>query len=323
MKSQSEEACQGSPESMAHGRRVLLVIAHDATRESLIRPISATGAQCSTVDSRSAALEAISRAAKDEKPYDVVLVDSLLPHAEGYQLAFEIKANRDVPPTAVFILIPFGQEALVPENRLMEDLDGVLSKPVRPTELLKILLSTPSSRGDALTSCAQGNAHSSTSAHQYLGQVLLVEDNPVNREVALAMLLGLGLNVDVAENGREAVEATLGVSYDLILMDCQMPDMDGYEATACIRDTEQYTQGKPLHIPIIALTAHALEGDRARCMAAGMDDYLSKPFSREQLVGILERWLSRNPMKLDQACPPSCSPHLPIAEEHSLEQNRN
>jgi signal transduction histidine kinase/ActR/RegA family two-component response regulator len=121
--------------------------------------------------------------------------------------------------------------------------------------------------------------------------VLLAEDNPVNQLVALAMLENLGCQVEIVASGRDAVEATLRTGFDLVLMDCQMPEMDGYQATALIRENERITCGGGVSTPIIALTAHAMEGDRDRCLAAGMDDYLAKPFTRDQLREVLRRWL--------------------------------
>jgi len=121
------------------------------------------------------------------------------------------------------------------------------------------------------------------------GRVLLVEDNRFNQKVADSMLNKLGLEVETVDNGRDAVAHWAHSPCDVILMDCQMPDMDGFAATRAIREQER---GRGRHIPIVALTANALEDDRQRCIAAGMDDYLSKPFSQKDLVAILGRWLS-------------------------------
>jgi CheY-like chemotaxis protein len=121
--------------------------------------------------------------------------------------------------------------------------------------------------------------------------VLLVEDNPVNREVALSMLENLGCRVEMATDGLEAVEAASRTRFDLILMDCQMPRMDGYQATELIRQNERIPCREPIRVPIVALTAHAMEGDRHQCLLAGMDDYLTKPFTQEQLRELLERCL--------------------------------
>jgi two-component system, sensor histidine kinase and response regulator len=119
---------------------------------------------------------------------------------------------------------------------------------------------------------------------------------PVNCEVGLGMLEFLGYHVDLAENGRQAVEAILRERYDLVFMDCQMPVLDGFAATATIRRHEA-SIGTGHHIPIIALTANAMEGDRDKCLAAGMDDYLSKPFSQEDLRAALQRWMVTKPLE--------------------------
>jgi CheY-like chemotaxis protein/HPt (histidine-containing phosphotransfer) domain-containing protein len=121
------------------------------------------------------------------------------------------------------------------------------------------------------------------------GRLLLVEDNPINQLVATRMLVKLGYEVDVAENGQAALDATEMTAYDAVLMDCQMPEMDGYQATAAIRRRE----GGARHTPIIAMTAAAMEGDRDVCIAAGMDDYLAKPVRTELLVEVLDRWVDR------------------------------
>jgi CheY-like chemotaxis protein/HPt (histidine-containing phosphotransfer) domain-containing protein len=148
------------------------------------------------------------------------------------------------------------------------------------------------------------------------GRILLAEDNFVNQRVAATMLKGLGCRVEVAANGFEVVAALEDHAYDVILMDCQMPEMDGFEATRVIR--ERAAQTAQRRIPIIALTAHAMKGDREQCLAAGMDDYLSKPFTLQQLQTILQRWLPQEPVS--QPTPePATLPGAPGVESRVVQ----
>ncbi len=151
-------------------------------------------------------------------------------------------------------------------------------------------LQIPTDQETALSKYRQEQQESNPYICMYDGQVLLAEDNITNQLVAEGMLELFGCKVDLAANGRQAVEAVKKKKYDLILMDCQMPELDGYSATGEIREFEQRVGGT--HIPIIALTAHTMSGDRERCLTAGMDDYLSKPLYPKQLQSVLERWLA-------------------------------
>lgn len=163
------------------------------------------------------------------------------------------------------------------------------------------------------------------------GRILVAEDNPVNHQVALAMLELLGCRVDVVCTGQEAVEAVSRAPYDLILMDCQMPGMDGYAATRLIRGHERQGAGR---IPIVALTAHASKGDRAMCLAAGMDDYLSKPYTQQELRAMVQRWLpaslspapSLSGVERQGTSAPSVPPHsvgLVVLERHAFDAMRS
>jgi len=164
--------------------------------------------------------------------------------------------------------------------------DAYLTKPVRRSQLYNALCEAVGIAVEVAQSSAPSTERRTSGV-----RVLLVEDNEVNRKLALHMLKRLGCSVDVATNGREAVEKTASHAYDLVLMDIQMPEMDGIEATRRIREREE---GSGKHLPIIAMTAHAMEGDRERCLNAGMDDYLSKPVKIERLAQVIEKW---NPVR--------------------------
>lgn len=190
--------------------------------------------------------------------------------------------------------------------------DSWATKPVRKSLLYQALLglcrgTTRHQAPDPAPSTPLLPAAQSTAL-----RLLLVEDTPVNREVALGMLELLGHHVDIATNGLKAVEAIARKPYDLVLMDCQMPVMDGFTATATIRTREQ-AAGKMPRLPIIALTAHAIEGDRERCLSAGMDDYLTKPYTLPQLQDFLARW-SDPARATAQSQPPDSPKDLPNSE---------
>jgi len=172
------------------------------------------------------------------------------------------------------------------------DLSGVgvgqLTKPVRPTRLREALCDAL--RGDDVSRLRPRMpsippAAAGTPARSL--RILVAEDNLVNQRLAVRLLERAGHRVDLTANGRDAVEALGRAAYDLVLMDCQMPEMDGFEATRAIRAAEQ---GTDRHIPIVALTANAMQGDREKCLEAGMDDYLAKPFTNQTLAAVLARW---------------------------------
>jgi CheY-like chemotaxis protein len=157
------------------------------------------------------------------------------------------------------------------------------------------------------------------------GRILLAEDNPVNQEVAVGMLESLGCQADVVATGLQAVEALERGSYDVVLMDCQMPEMGGLEATRVIREREALPSSShpPVHTPIIALTAHAMPSDRAQCLAAGMDDYLSKPFTLEALRATLARWLSPQSAAASPSAERSEPPRLDSLDRKALDTLRS
>jgi CheY-like chemotaxis protein/HPt (histidine-containing phosphotransfer) domain-containing protein len=248
--------------------------------------LTAWGAEVISADSGAAALERLTQSAHTPTPIDLAILDLHMPDMDGLMLAHAIRAN---PALHRVDLLALSSGEPQPHKRSAEPFNFVawLQKPVRQSTLRTCLRSyrqgyvaAPAiGGGEALTPAALG------------GRVLLVEDNPVNREVAIGLLELLGCHVDSAEDGRQALEVSAASAYDLIFMDCQMPIMDGFTATARIRERERQTQAA--RTPIIALTANAMAGDRDHCLAAGMDDYLSKPFSQDQMKEMLSRWLSQ------------------------------
>lgn len=264
-----------------HHTRILIVDDNPTNRYILDAHLKSWGADTICAESGAAALGVLHDDA-GKPPIDLAILDIHMPDMDGLMLADAIKTN---PRTSHLDLL-----ALSSSDSLVHGGDGAalgffawLRKPVRQS-LLKDCLRR---RGQGIAATPPRQAPMPVGQIP-LGRVLLVEDNPVNREVSTGMLELLGYHVTVAEDGQQGVAASAIEAFDLILMDCQMPVMDGFTATARIRDREQRTHAA--RIPIIALTANAMDGDRERCLNAGMDDYLSKPFSQQALAEVLSRW---------------------------------
>jgi len=271
--------------------RILVVDDNATNRELLDELLTTWGIQHATAESGSQALQQLRAASAAGKPFDLGLFDQQMPEMNGIELT---QMLRTEPITA--------QLSVVLLSSMIEDLDGqrmqalgihaYLTKPVRKSQLYQCLWAV--ARGEVETwqreRYAQGMLTSAAWFERRGQSVLLVEDNPVNQELGCEMLRSLGLHVDVAEDGERALAAIARQHYSLALMDCQMPVMDGFEATRRLRAIEQST-GANVRLPVIALTANAMLGDRELCLAAGMDDYLSKPFKTAELSEVLARWL--------------------------------
>ena len=291
-------ACQPPPDVVLKAIRILVVDDNDTNREILTHQLAAWGIQHDCAGAAEEASRRMLIAVRQNRPYDIVILDREMPEMDGVTLAKQIKSDSELQGVRVIMLSSVNQLTETGQWFTM-GIDLYLNKPVRQVELLDAILTV--TRGEPAKS-APGKAKakaelSGPAPGKFNGHVLLAEDNSVNQELAQAMLKGLGLSVTLVANGREAVEAVTGApfdrmqrAYDVILMDCQMPDMDGYDASRKIRDWEA-CQDAAAALPIVALTANAMAGDRERCLAAGMSDYLSKPFSQEQLAAILARWL--------------------------------
>jgi CheY-like chemotaxis protein len=208
---------------------------------------------------------------------------------DGIMLAQAIKSDPALAALPVILLTSLGHHRDEAGNRLLA---GRLSKPVRQSQLFDALQQALGYSEQALEAAALrkvgGASASAEAAPQRLHHILLAEDNSVNQKVALAILKKLGYTAEAVGNGEEAIAALRAIPYDLVLMDCEMPVMDGFAATAAIRSGAAAVLNP--NIPVIALTAHAGQGDRDRCLAAGMNDYVAKPVQLATLATVLERW---------------------------------
>ena len=263
--------------------RVLLVDDCAPARESIEEIIQSWRLESASVPSAATALDTIRSAAAERRPYSVALIDSTLPDMKAVELAAALRREAGVEGIRLVVLaLVVGRGATAIDD--FPGFDAVVAKPVRPSELLDGMATALGLREE--TRLARASA---PDAGAFDGvRVLLAEDNQVNQKVAVTMLERLGCRVDVAGNGAEAVELAARLPYDLIFMDLQMPEMDGFEATAAIRRAE--SAGR--RVPIVALTAHAMAGDREIGLAAGMDDYLTKPVRPEGLGGMLEKFIA-------------------------------
>ncbi|MCC7052152.1 MAG: response regulator [Gemmatimonadaceae bacterium] len=272
-----------TPARALQGSRVLVIDDNAINREVLREQLGAWGATVDEADSGSGGLETLAGAA----PYDVMILDFTMPNMDGGEVARSVRANPAWRGMPILLLSSVGGTAHALETAA--PVDAMLTKPVRQRELAERLASlikgsTESHVGGAEP--APDSAEPAEPARQGR-RILLAEDNPVNQLVATGMLEGAGCIVTVASNGLEAVQLATTQRFDLILMDCMMPELDGYGATATIRSHED---DGPFRTPIVALTASALAGERQRCLAAGMDDYLTKPMRKEALLALLDRW---------------------------------
>jgi two-component system, sensor histidine kinase and response regulator len=277
--------------------RALIVDDNATNRKILSHQLTSWGMIQQEADCGKRALDLLRSAAAAGAAYDLAILDLVMPEMDGLELAQTITSDPLIASTRVVLLTSYGQRA---DSSTVREagLAGYLSKPVRQSQLLDCLTSVvgqPSvrsgSHSHAPARLVDGHALKEANRKQMSPKlILLAEDNIVNQKVAVRQLQKLGYRADAVANGREAVDAVARIPYDLVLMDCQMPEMDGYEATAEIRRCEKGIK----HTMIVAMTANALAGDREKCLAAGMDDYISKPVKPEELAMLFERvWAAR------------------------------
>lgn len=263
-------------------RQVLIVDDNATSGQTLHEMLQTLGPQSKTVAGAMAALTELRHSVERGEPYSLALLDRHMPTMDGIALANAIWADKALSAIPL-VLMETGQ---YPEE--CEAITARLHKPVRTVDLYRILARFLGS-DEVKTAVTMSEDHQRMRPPLEGKRVLVVEDNPVNQLVCQAMLARFGLVVEIANNGIEGLQALDRNRFDLVLMDCQMPQMDGYETTRQIRANEQ-KQGLD-RLPVIALTAHALSGDREKCLEAGMDDFLGKPFQVSDLEMMLERWL--------------------------------
>jgi PAS domain S-box-containing protein len=304
---QSESNRPTVPAAELRGAHILVVDDNTTNREVLSAQLRAWDARPEEVPDGPSALRALARARDAGDQFVAAILDMQMPDMDGADVARAIKADETLKDTRLVLLTSLGQRG---DARQMEEIgfSAYLMKPARQSDLFDslsaVLAGVPVSRGARHIV----TRHAVREMRRGATRILLAEDNLTNQQVALGILRKLGLRADAVADGAEAIRALETIAYDLVLMDVQMPEMDGLEATARIRDP----RSSVLHhrVPIIAMTAHAMQGDRDRCLEAGMDDYVTKPISPEALATALDRWLP-----LEE---PGAAPHPVSSRTHAV-----
>ena len=277
------------PGGALHGVRALAVDDHPASRELLQALLHALGIQADTAADGEAALAALARADAADRPYQLLLLDWRMPGMDGIECLARLAGGgrRHAPPTVLMVTAFSRDQAEGQLNERQLRVAALLPKPVTPSALLDACVAVLGRRATGLPRSEQQQQTLQAHLASLAGaRVLLVEDNPINQELACDLLRRAKVEVDIAANGREALAALDRGRYDAVLMDCQMPVMDGYEATRALR-----LRPALKNLPVIAMTANAMAGDREKVLAAGMNDHLTKPIRVAEMYATLARWV--------------------------------
>ncbi|MEP7134992.1 MAG: PAS domain S-box protein [Chloroflexota bacterium] len=265
--------------------RILVVDDNKTNQIVLTKNVEAMGCRVEAVSSGAKGLESLRNAYRAGEPYHVVLLDMQMPGMDGEQTARAIKSDPAIKDVKIIILTSMGHRG---DAARMESLgcSGYLLKPVKQQMLFEATMTVLGRVTEEIPPLI--TRHTLAEQRKVSQRLLLAEDNPINQKLAITVLQKAGYSVDTVDTGSEAVSKAMTNQYNAILMDVQMPVMDGFEATQQIRVWEQNSGA---HIPIIAMTAHAMQGDRERCLEAGMDDYITKPLQPRVLFSVLDRWI--------------------------------
>ncbi|GAM20986.1 hypothetical protein SAMD00019534_041610 [Acytostelium subglobosum LB1] len=285
----------------------LIIDDNPSTRRVLHQMLSEYGVNADTAESPDSAFQLLRAASMKKEPYEFIFMDAQLNGKDGFLVAEAIKQDPTISRTSIIMLICGSGQRGDPENR-SSVITGYLTKPVSPSEMLEAL------QGSNTDNAKPRFTEKSIVQAETASEILLAEDNVVNQRLAIRLLERFGHKVTLAENGLQAVAASEMKDFDLILMDVQMPHMGGFEATSTIRLREKSINK---HTPIIAMTAHALQKDKEKCLEAGMDDYLSKPINPDQLRMVIEKYLG-NTQVLQQMTPIQNDSNLNIKAQQFL-----
>ena len=274
------------------GKRILIVDDNATNRYVLREQLKSWRCLYGETSNGMQALEELLRAVKSEDKYEIAILDMQMPEMDGEILGQKIKQDPDLKNTILVMMTSMGQRG---DAKRLEEIGfaAYLTKPVKQSQLYDCLATVTGVQREAvkIRPVKIVTRHSLSEDQKRRVRILLAEDNIINQKVAISILGKLGYSVDAVANGQEAVKALAMIPYDIVLMDCQMPEMDGYEATGEIRNPESIV---PDHnVPVIAMTANAMKSDREKCLKAGMDDYLSKPVKPQELSDMLEKWIAK------------------------------
>ena len=283
---------------------VLVVDGNRSSRFVLMGYLRSWGCLPVEAPSDQVALSILKNAASLKNPFDVIITESLSPELNGFDLAKEIRSIESLESIPIIMLTDAGMKGDSKKCKQL-GINGYLTKPLKLNDLRSAIESTLGrlEKDKALQGMDLITRHTIAEDRKNEIQILLAEDYPTNQQVALRHLKQEGYQVDLAENGQQAVEAFQRNYYDLILMDIQMPVMDGFEATQQIRKLEKTSRNtgdrnvtsEIKKMPIIAMTAHAMKGYKEKCINKGMNDYISKPIKRNELYEIIDKWIHLNP----------------------------